>query len=455
MNSDIIAAVATAWGEAGIGIVKISGAGARDLVDGFFRGTRPLSQSPPRFMNYGRIRDASGEVIDEVLAVWFKAPYSYTGEEVAEIHCHGGSLAVRRCLEEVLARGARMAGPGEFTRRAFLNGRIDLAQAEAVIGLIRARSAEALKAAARSLSGDFSKQVRDIYERLLEFSALVEAGLDFPEEDIPLLKKEEATTRLHEISDRLSGLTRRAASGNLLREGIRVALVGRPNVGKSSLLNAFLSEARAIVTSIPGTTRDIIEEVLTHKGVPLRLVDTAGIRHPSDEVEAIGVARARNALREADVRIWVIDGNEPLTEEDREIASHLGDKPHIVAVNKADLPLIVKESQVRSLLPESPVRIISAQTGSGVEELKEDVVSLFLGEGTLDEGLNTTARQLDELRLALEAVKHSLEAFASGPGEDAAAAGLLDARKCLERILGIAADDSLLDTIFQNFCIGK
>ncbi|MDK2845971.1 MAG: tRNA modification GTPase [Synergistales bacterium] len=455
MNGDVIAAVATAWGEAGIGIVKISGTGARDLVDGLFRGTRRLSQSPPRYMNYGHIVNSSGEVIDEVLAVWFKAPCSYTGEEVAEIHCHGGSLAVRRCLEEVLARGARMAGPGEFTRRAFLNGRIDLAQAESVIGIIRARSAEALKAAARSLSGEFSKQVSEVHEELLEFSSLVEAGLDFPEEDIPLLEKKEATRRLKDISTRLSDLTSRAASGNLLREGIRVALVGRPNVGKSSLLNAFLSEARAIVTSMPGTTRDIIEEVLTHRGVPIRLVDTAGIRRPSDEVEAIGVSRARDALREADVRIWVIDGNEPLTEEDLEIASQLNDKPHIVAVNKADLPLVVKEKQVQSLLPESSVRIISAQTGSGVEELKEDIVALFLGEGTLDEGLNTTARQLEELRLACEAVRHSLEAFTSGLGEDAAAAGLLDARKCLERILGIEADDSLLDTIFRNFCIGK
>ncbi|MFP4481375.1 MAG: tRNA uridine-5-carboxymethylaminomethyl(34) synthesis GTPase MnmE [Thermovirgaceae bacterium] len=455
MDRDIIAAIATAWGEAGIGVVKVSGKGSRDLVKGIFRGARPLSEVPARHMTYGRLIDASGEAVDEVLAVWFMPPKSYTGEEVTEIHCHGGSLVAKRCLDEVLSAGARMADPGEFTRRAFLNGRIDLAQAESVIGIIRARSSEALKAATRSLSGEFSKRVRDIYEKIMDLCSIIEAGLDFPEEDIPILENTEAMKRLRELDGELSKLIVRAKTGNLLREGIRIALVGRPNVGKSSLLNAFLSEARAIVTSIPGTTRDVIEEVLTHRGVPLRLVDTAGIRRPSDEAEAIGVERARAALREADVRIWVIDGNERLAKEDREIASQLAGKPHIVAVNKADLPLAVSSSDVHSMLPESTIRIISAETGSGVEELKNDMVSLFAGGGTLDEGLNTTARQLEELRLARQALAHSLEAFAGALGEDAAAAGLSDARKCMERILGIAADDSLLDRVFKNFCIGK
>lgn len=455
MNNDIVAAIATAWGEAAIGVVKVSGEGARDLVNCIFKGKRPLSESPPRSMNYGRIMDASGEAIDEVLAVWFKAPSSYTGEEVAEIHCHGGSLAAQRCLEEVLAKGAEMASPGEFTRRAFLNGRIDLAQAESVIGIIRARSAEALKAAARSLSGEFSGRVRQVHGDIMDLSASVEAGLDFPEEDIPPLTIPETSERLERIQKEITDLIARARSGNLLREGIRVALVGRPNVGKSSLLNAFLSEARAIVTAIPGTTRDVIEEVLTYGGVPLRLVDTAGIRRPSDEAEAIGVERARAALREADVRIWVIDGNEPLDEEDRGMASHLAGSTHIVAVNKADLPLLVTGEDVHQLLPGSRIRVISAQTGAGVDELKDDVVSLFAGSGTLDEGLNATSRQLRELQTAAGAVSHAFEALSGGLGEDAAAAGLSDARKCLERILGIAADDSLLDIVFRNFCIGK
>jgi tRNA modification GTPase len=297
--------------------------------------------------------------------------------------------------------------------------------------------------------------VKGLYEKIMDLSVLIEAGLDFPEEDIPLLENAAALERLQTINEELANLIDRAKTGNLLREGIRIALVGRPNVGKSSLLNAFLSEARAIVTSIPGTTRDVIEEVLTHRGVPLRLVDTAGIRRPSDEVEAIGVERARAALREADVRIWVIDGNEPLRDEDREIASQLEGKPHIVAVNKADLPLKVSSDDVHGLLPGSTVRIISAETGSGVEDLKNDMVRFFAGEGTLDEGLNTTARQLEELRIARQAIGDALEAFAGGLGEDAAAAGLSDARKCMERILGISADDSLLDAVFKNFCIGK
>jgi len=455
MEQDIIAAIATAWGEAAISIVKVSGMGSRDLVDSIFRGKRPLKDSPPRFMCHGYVVNQNGEQIDEVLAVWFEAPRSYTGEEVSEIHCHGGTLVAHLCLEELLKRGARLAEPGEFTKRAFLNGRIDLAQAESIIGVIRARSEEALRAATRNLAGSFSKEIRHLYDEMLNFSVLLEANLDFPEEDIPPLTEEDAISGLLSLKDKAVPLLDRARKGNLLREGIRVALVGRPNVGKSSLLNAFLNESRAIVTAIPGTTRDIIEEVLTHKGVPLRLVDTAGIRKPSDEVEAIGVEKAKKTLHESDVLLWVIDGNEALHQEDLDVAEALKNKRHIVVINKADLPLVVTEKDISKILPESKIHIISASTNRGIEELKDSIVELFVENGDVNEGLNTTARQLEELRTSILNIDMALKALKNNMGEDVSAACLAEARKCLERILGLEADEALLDAIFSSFCIGK
>ena len=275
---EVIAAISTAWGESGIAVIRVSGIGSRDLVDGFFRGGVALAQTPPRFMRHGFIIDQNDQEIDEVLAVWFIGPKSYTGEESAEIHCHGGSVAARRCLERCLSLGARMAMPGEYTRRAFLNGRIDLAQAESVIGIIRARSDESLKAATKCLRGSLSNRVGEIHEEMLEVSALLEAILDYPDEDIPLIDADNLSTRICIIKKTQRLLLSSARSGRILREGIRVTISGRPNVGKSSLMNAFLRESRSIVTSMPGTTRDIIEEVMTHKGIPLRLADTAGIR---------------------------------------------------------------------------------------------------------------------------------------------------------------------------------
>jgi len=455
MGQDIIAAIATAWGEAAISIVKLSGRGSRDLVDSIFRGKRPLKSYPPRFMCHGYIINQEGEAIDEVLAVWFQAPYSYTGEEVAEIHCHGGTLVARLCLEELLKRGARLAEPGEFTRRAFVNGRIDLSQAESVIGIIRARSEEALKSATRNLVGSFSEKIKHLYDEIMEFCVLLEANLDFPEEDIPPLSAKDGILKLTELRNETASILDSARKGNLLREGIRVALVGRPNVGKSSLLNAFLNESRAIVTAIPGTTRDIIEEVLTHKGVPLRLVDTAGIREPSDEVEAIGVEKAQKALHESDILLWVIDGNERLQQEDLKVAYALKNKRHIVVINKADLPLVVTEKDIPKILPESKVHIISANNRTGIEELKDSIVDLFLQGGDVNEGLNATTRQIEELKGVLTNIDTALEALSTNLGEDAAAACLAEARKCLERILGVEADEALLDAIFSSFCIGK
>lgn len=451
----LIAAISTAWGESGIAIVRISGDGSRNLVDIFFRGGVALAQTPPRFMRHGFITDQDGQEIDEVLAVWFRGPHSYTGEESAEIHCHGGTVAARRCLERCLALGARLAMPGEYTRRAFLSGRLDLAQAESVIGIIRARSDESLRSAVKSLRGSLSERVGEIHEEMLEISVLGEANLDYPEEDIPPLDPGAFSGRLALIGEKLRLLLSAARSGRFLREGIRVAITGRPNVGKSSLMNAFLEESRSIVTSMPGTTRDIIEEVMTHKGIPLRLVDTAGIRSPRDEAEHEGVLRARAAMKEADIRIWVIDGSEDLTGEDIGIAEELRGTCHVVAINKSDLSLVVTESRMKEILPLGDVIIISAATRAGIEELKDLIVLSVAGRTSLEEDLNTTERQVEEMKRALELIMQTLDALGRGTGLDAALDSLNEARACIGRILGVSADEFLLDRIFSSFCIGK
>lgn len=451
-----IAAIATAPGEAGIAIVRLSGpkAGALALAQFTpFSGTKETIS--PRTFRLGVFQDGTGQPLDQVLFVLFAAPRSYTGEEVAELHCHGGTLAAKLVLAELFTLGARPAEPGEFTRRAFLNGRIDLAQAEAVLSVIRARSDAALRAGVRTLQGRFSSRLRPLHDSILRLSGLLEASLDFPEEELPECTNEGVLRELSALSEALSRIYERSRQGNLLREGVRVALVGRPNVGKSSLLNAFLQESRAIVTAVPGTTRDIIEEVLTHKGVPLRLLDTAGIRTPEGPVEALGIDRANRAFEEADIRLWVVDGSEPLTREDEELASRLAPRPHLVAINKADLPLRTGPEEIRTLLWESTIVVLSAERGEGIEELKDALVRLWGNDASDDEAHNVSSRQVEELRLALDALSAAKGALSSGLGQDAAATAIAEARGCLERILGLSWDDALLDTIFSRFCIGK
>ncbi|HRU90798.1 MAG TPA: tRNA uridine-5-carboxymethylaminomethyl(34) synthesis GTPase MnmE [Thermovirgaceae bacterium] len=455
LRKDIIAAISTAWGESGIAIVRLSGSGSRDLVDSIFKGGGGLGPSPPRYMKHGFIHDADGDPIDEVLAVWFKKPYSYTGEEAAEIHCHGGTVAARKCLELCLCGGARMARPGEFTRLAFLNGRIDLAEAESVLGVIRACSDGALKAAAKCLQGRLSDRLRSILDELADLSAAAEAFIDHPDEDIPEVSAPDYLRRLSKVAWRMRDLLSAARAGRFLREGIGVAISGRPNVGKSSLMNAFLEESRSIVTSMPGTTRDVIEEVISHKGIPLRLTDTAGIRDPRDLAEEEGVRRSLEAIKEADIRVWVIDGSEPITDDDRRIAASLLGSCCVIAVNKSDLPLSVDLEEVKDLLPGREVRVVSAVTGQGLDELKDLIVLSVSGSTTVDEDVNTTERQVEEIREALALVEEAEGAFASDIGLDAALDLLAGSRECLSRILGLSTDEDLLDRIFSNFCIGK
>jgi len=451
MNEDTIAAVSTAWGESGIAIIRLSGPDSVLLADGLFKSRSTLAESPARSMRYGHILDPTGEFIDEVLAVRFKAPHSYTGEDMAEIHCHGGTMAARKTLEKLVELGARHAEPGEFTRRAFLNGRIDLAQAESVLGIIRARSDKALSSAARSLRGELSTSVRNLRERLLHLSAILEASFDFPEEDVPLPQMPEIVPDLERLRTEAESLFQRCRDGQILREGIRVAIVGCPNVGKSSLLNALLQESRAIVTAIPGTTRDVIEAVLTHRGVPIRLADTAGIRTPADLIEEAGIAQTLAAVKESDIKLWVLDGSRPFGPEDRLVEEQLQGERFLVLVNKTDLSQALDLDRFESLHPGIRCLLVSAKTGKGIDQLKEEIVRSVSSGGILEEACNASARQVEELRTASALLAEALQAGSL----DLAANCLRDCRLALERFLGISADADLLDLIFSQFCLGK
>ncbi|MCR4818126.1 MAG: tRNA uridine-5-carboxymethylaminomethyl(34) synthesis GTPase MnmE [Fretibacterium sp.] len=457
VKTDTIAAVSTAWGEAGIAIVRVSGPDAAPLAKSVLR-FGPMGFPPPREMRLASLLDSSGQAIDQVLAVYFAAPRSYTGEDIVEIHTHGGTLVVQTCLEMLLSHPvipARLAAPGEFTRRAYLNGRLDLSQAEAVLGVIRARSAEALRAAARTLSGSLSSSAREIHEELLRLQGNLEVGLDFPEGEPPQVTNDDLLTSLKDMSQKLRSLEGCCSAGALLREGVRTVLCGRPNVGKSSLLNALLGQDRAIVTNQPGTTRDLIEEgAVWGDGIPVRLTDTAGLREAdTGSIEASGIERARAAMEAADVCVWVLDGSRPLElNETREIPQGA-----IVALNKADLPHIVQEKDVQTAAPgAAKILRLSARTGEGLDALKEAVLSLVRGEGTLREGLNVTARQLSDIRNCAHAVSEAEISVREGVGEDVTAGLLAEARGALEQLLGLGGGtEALLDSIFSRFCVGK
>lgn len=454
MWGDTIAAIATPWGDGGVAIVRLSGPDSWRIAHA--RVILPCGEMTPRYAHNGQLTDEWGQTIDHVLVLPFKAPRSYTGEDVVEIHCHGGSLLAQRCLELVISAGARQALPGEFTRRAFENGRLDLSQAEAVAALIHARSNEALRAANRTLSGELTEQVKDLREGLISLAAEVEVGLDFPDEDVPLVDDGTLAERMEVLRSLLADLKDRCASGVILREGVRVALVGRPNAGKSSLLNALLKESRSIVTSVPGTTRDIVEAVLTYRGVPLRLVDTAGMGEPShDEVELLGVERAKKAMKSADVRVWIIDGSRPADDLDMKLIADAAAGSHVLVISKSDLERKFDEKELAEQFPDSPLVVLSAKKGAGLDELKEAIVSLAYGNKSVDDSLNASVRQVGELKAASESLEDGRLALESGLGQGAVASCLADAKRALDRLLGLENDQSLLDEIFSRFCVGK
>ncbi|MBP8684467.1 MAG: tRNA uridine-5-carboxymethylaminomethyl(34) synthesis GTPase MnmE [Synergistaceae bacterium] len=452
---DIITALATAWGEGGIAVVRLSGEGSVLLADKIFTGQKKLAEQPARFLTLGRLRSSKGEFFDEVLTVRFDKGASYTAEESVEIHCHGGLLPAQKCMEELCSMGARLAQPGEFTRRAFVNGRIDLPQAEAVLGVIRAESDEALYASSRTLQGSFAEKLRSFLDDITGLAAFLEVDLDFPEEDEGYITKTDSEKRLEDLISAGEALLADCRSGLILREGIKTAIIGCPNVGKSSLLNALLKEDRAIVTSVPGTTRDRIEETFTHKGIPIRIIDTAGIRETMDEVECIGVNQSIKSMTEADLRVWVIDAGDELTAEDMELGRRVSSMKHIVVLNKSDIPQKISLDQLKMSFPLSRIVSVSALKSDGIEELKDIMVNEITGGIKVTGGYGVTSRQIECLSAALTSLRETLKIVSEGLGNDLAITCLSDSRSELAKLLGIDATENLLDTIFSQFCVGK
>ena len=462
--SDIIAAVSTAPGEGGISVIRLSGCGAVETVDRFFRSRRRLKDSPARYMTLGNIVSPApdGEnTVDQVLVVRFDEGASYTGEESAEVHCHGGFAASARCMELFISGGARLALPGEFTKRAFLSGRIDLAQAEAVMGVVRASSDAALLASGRSLQGGLSERLRTLLDSLTSLRAELEARMDYPEE-VDGLDISALSHSLADISASAADLVQRCRVGMTLKDGLSVAIIGRPNVGKSSLLNALAGEERAIVTDTPGTTRDTVEAAALHRGLLMRFTDTAGIRESGDQAELMGVARSLEAMKGADIALVVLDSSGVLSDEDRDIigrAAELQGRRVLIALNKQDLCSSKAEAEIKDHLDRAKIDIkivkTSALTGGGVSGLKDVLFDMALGGSPLEGSYAATARMTEALSNAVRCMDEAMYALDEEALPDAAGSLLAEAAIYLASPLGADASEELIDSVFSSFCVGK
>lgn len=454
---DTISAIATALGVGSIGVIRLSGPDSLAIADRIFAGREKLGRENARKLLYGHILDRKGQPIDEVLAVFMPGPHSYTGEDVCEIQCHGGRQALQEILSLTYQAGARPAEPGEFTKRAFLNGRLDLAEAESVMDIINAKSRQALVAANRGHEGGLSRKVRELRKELRDLVVQLEAAIDYPEEDIEEVTYDRAAEVLAEAQGAVARLVRQGSAGRILREGLRTAIVGRPNVGKSSLLNSLLQADRAIVSNIPGTTRDIIEEQMTIGGIPLVLTDTAGLRDTEDLVEKIGVERSRAALEDAQLALVVLDGSQPLSGEDRELLRSLKDRKKLILVNKSDLPQVLDTEELRREYGSSDVIVLSVKTGEGLEQVEQWLQEFVYGEGSDSESSSMTqnARQQDLLEQALRSLEDALEGARQHLPYDCLTIDLTQTLHDLGEITGEDVPDEIIDEIFAQFCVGK
>lgn len=459
-DGDTIAAIATAPGDSGIGIVRLSGPEAISIAGDLFESVsgRPLGDLPDRRLNYGYVKDpATGEKVDEVLAAVMRAPGTYTREDMVEINCHGGSVPLKRVMALVVGKGARVAEPGEFTKRAFLNGRIDLSQAEAVIDIINSKSEMGLRTAMSQLDGGLSRRLRAIKEKLLSMMARIEASIDFPEHDIEEITREALEQGAKEAADMLERLIATAFSGKLVREGLKTAIVGKPNVGKSSLLNALLRENRAIVTDVPGTTRDVIEEYINIKGVPLRIMDTAGIRETEDIVEKIGVEKTKEYLDRADLILFVLDAAQPVSEEDKAIFEIIQGKRVMVLINKTDLEVKINMAEIEKAFRDKPLIQMSLLKDEGLDTLEEKIHDMvFSGQvRSSDPVMITNIRHEDCLKRAEKSLREAIESVEAGLPLDLISIDIKESMEALGEVTGESITEEIVDRIFHDFCIGK
>ena len=454
---DTIAAVATAYGEGGIGIIRISGEKSLDILEEIFE-FHGIEEIVNRRMTYGKIVDRdNGQTIDEVLAVYMKGPATYTAEDVVEINCHGSTVSLRKTLSLVLRKGARLAEPGEFTKRAFLNGRIDLSQAEAVIDVVKAKTDKSFDVALSQLEGGLSSYIRDIRQNLLDLLVDITVNIDYPDEDIEEITYDKLEINIKQIGDMIEKLLSTASSGRMIREGIRVAIAGKPNVGKSSLMNGLLRETRAIVTEIPGTTRDTIEEALSIRNIPVYLIDTAGIRETSDKVEKLGIEKSKEAFNNADFIIFIMDGSEEIYSEDEEIIEYLKERKCLVLINKKDLEQKIDSVQIRNMLPNSQIIKTSLINGDGIEEIENAVEELvYGGEITQSESMMVNnVRHINLLTDSFNSLEDALQMAVNREALDFIEIDVKNAYELTGEIIGESVNDDIINEVFARFCLGK
>ncbi|AUW63628.1 MULTISPECIES: tRNA uridine-5-carboxymethylaminomethyl(34) synthesis GTPase MnmE [Staphylococcus] len=459
MDFDTITSISTPMGEGAIGIVRLSGPEAVEIGDKLYKGKKKLKDVPSHTINYGHIIDPeTDEVVEEVMISVLRAPKTFTREDIIEINCHGGILTINRILELTMTHGARMAEPGEYTKRAFLNGRIDLSQAEAVMDFIRSKTDRASKVAMNQIEGRLSDLIKRQRQSILEILAQVEVNIDYPEYD----DVEDATTEFllaqsKKIKNEIDQLLETGTQGKIMREGLSTVIVGKPNVGKSSMLNNLIQDNKAIVTEVAGTTRDVLEEYVNVRGVPLRLVDTAGIRDTEDIVEKIGVERSRKALSEADLILFVLNNNEPLTEEDRTLYEVIKNEDAIVIVNKTDLERRLDIEEVKTMIGDTSLIQTSMLKQEGIDELELQIRDLFFGGEVQNQDMTyvSNSRHISLLKQARQTIQDAIDAAEAGIPMDMVQIDLTRTWEILGEIIGESASDELINQLFSQFCLGK
>ena len=462
MNQDTIAAISTGMTNSGIGIVRISGSEALEIADRAYKGKETITEVPTHTIHYGHVMDGE-ETVDEVLVMVMRGPRTFTGEDTVEINCHGGTYVVSRVLETVLKAGARPAEPGEFTKRAFLNGKMDLSQAEAVIDVITSENEYALQSSISQLKGSVKNRIKEIREKIIYHTAFIETALDDPEHISVDGYGEVLKEAAEEVIDQLKELIDSSDDGRIMKEGIQTVILGKPNAGKSSLLNILAGHDRAIVTDIEGTTRDVLEEQIRLQGLTLNIIDTAGIRQTDDIVEKMGVDKAKEYAKEADLIIYVVDASRNLDENDEKIFDLIYDKRTVILLNKSDLDTVVTEEMIRERISQKgvqkqiPVIAISAKEEQGIKELENTVKAMFLkGDLSFNEEVYiTNARQKNALVNARESMKKVIFSIDAGMPEDFYSIDLMDAYESLGNITGESIGEDLVNEIFSKFCMGK